>query len=74
MRDIKAPCRPGYFYVVDLVGRYSERIFHIGDVLYGSLNAECTYHLPDCMEEIKASQFYKVIEDYNESIKLMGAK
>lgn len=72
MSDIKAPRKPGYFYIINLVGRYSERIFHIGDILYGSLKAECTYQLHECMKEIKASEFYKIIEDHNESIKQKG--
>jgi hypothetical protein len=74
MRDVKAARRPGYFRWVDLVGRYTERIFHIGEIIYGSLNAECTFHLHDCMEEIKASEFYRIIEEYNESIKSKKAE
>ncbi len=69
MNDIKPARKPGYFYLISLVGHFSERLFHIGDTLYGSLRADSEFNLHSCMEEIKASVFYKLIEDYNESLK-----
>lgn len=43
-------------------GKYSTRCFMIGDVLYGSAeNVEVK--LLDFMTEIKASEFYKAIEE-----------
>lgn len=66
--DLRIAMKPNYFGLVRVYGRYSERLFNIKDTLYGSLSANSDFKLHDCMEEIKASDFYKVIEDYNASI------
>jgi len=66
--DLMIARKPCYFGLVRVYGRYLERLFNIKDTLYGSLSADSDFILHDCMEEIKASEFYKVIEDYNESI------
>jgi hypothetical protein len=66
-KDISEPCKPNYFGLVRIYGRYYERMFAINDVLYGSLSSsECNFELHECMKEIKASEFYKVIEEYKE--------
>ena len=41
----------------------------IDDVLYASLRADCDFENLDGFEEIKASDFFKIIEDYEESLK-----
>ena len=55
--------KPDYFcYGMRFCGKYSTRCFMIGDVLYGSAeNVEVK--LLDFMTEIKASEFYKAIEE-----------
>lgn len=69
MSDIKPARKPNYFGLIRVYGRYYERLFHIDKILYGSLSADTDFDLHDCMDEIKASEFYKIVEDYNASIK-----
>lgn len=47
-------------------GRWSERLFEIGTTLYGSLECEGGFEIPDFLQEIKASEFYKAIEEEEE--------
>ena len=62
-KTIPKPKKPDYFsYGMRFNGRFSSRCFMIGDVLYGSAESK-TVELLDFMEEIKASEFYKAIED-----------
>lgn len=46
--------------------RWKERLFHIGDKLYGSIESDGEVSVPDFAVEMKASEFYKVIEDAEE--------
>lgn len=69
VKNIDIPSKPHYFeYGIRLEGRSASRIFSINDVLYGSIDAESVVLLP-FMVEIKASEFFKIIEDYEESQK-----
>lgn len=61
-KTIPKPNKPDYFSYMRFNGRFSSRCFMIGDVLYGSAESK-TVELLDFMEEIKASEFYKAIED-----------
>lgn len=62
-KTIPKPNKPDYFsYGMRFNGRFSSRCFMIGYVLYGSAESK-TVELLDFMEEIKASEFYKAIED-----------
>lgn len=62
-KTIPKPNKPDYFsYGMRFNGRFSSRCFMLDDVLYGSAESE-TVELLDFMEEIKASEFYKAIED-----------
>ncbi len=74
MGNIKPARKPNYFGLIQVYGRFRERLFHIGNVLYGSLSADCEFELHKCMSEIKASEFYKILEDYSESLKLKKAE
>lgn len=49
----------------------SQRLFHIGEKLYGSVdnNSDSEIVLSDCFVEMKASEFYKIIEDYESEAK-----
>lgn len=40
----------------------------INDVLYASLRADCDFENLDGLKELKASEFFKVIEEYEESL------
>ena len=48
---------------------WSENLFDIDGVLYGLLKDVDEVNLPDFVVEIKASEFYKIIEDYEERCK-----
>lgn len=43
-----------------------EPVFAIGDILYGSIEANESFNTENWMQEIKASEFYKVIEESKE--------
>lgn len=63
-KTIPRPDKPNYFvYGMRFNGRCSTRCFMIGDVLYGSVDCKPEPKLLDFMEEIKASEFFKAIED-----------
>ncbi|MBU5440271.1 hypothetical protein KQI42_19950 [Tissierella sp. MSJ-40] len=53
-------------------GRLSSRLFEIEGVVYCSFCAEQEFSPKDKLKEIKASEFFKIIEDYNESLKKEG--
>lgn len=60
-------------YVEMFLGGYSSRLFAIDDVVYTSIDlkngAYKEYFVPEGFEEIKASEFFKAIEDHDEKIK-----
>ena len=49
-------------------GRFSYRHFCIDEVYYGYINARHDFELAESLEEIKMSEYHKIIEDYNEKI------
>ncbi len=49
--------------------KWSENLFDIDGVLYGCLKNVDEVNLPDFVVEIKASEFYKIVEDYQERCK-----
>nr|DAT54043.1 MAG TPA: hypothetical protein [Caudoviricetes sp.] len=57
----------GFYF--NIVGRHRTRIFSVDDKVYCSLQSEHEFKTPKGLEEIKASEFFKIIEDYNESLK-----
>ena len=45
--------------------RFRSRLFNLGDAVYGSFEADICFNLPqEDFTELKASEFYKAIEDY----------
>lgn len=66
---LKSPNKPNLAFEFRVFGRTSSRIFMIDDVLYASLRADCDFENLDGLEEIKAGDFFKIIEDYEESLK-----
>ena len=53
-------------YFRSLGSRWKERLFDIDGKLYGSIESNQDVNMPDFVTEIKASEFYKIIEDYEE--------
>ena len=53
-------------------GRSSSRLFRIGGVVYCSMDCESDFEPLEPFQEIKASEFWKVIEDYEEAQKIQG--
>lgn len=51
------------FYFHMTCYRWKERLFHIGDRLYCSIESNGEVSVPEFAVEMKASEFYKVIED-----------
>lgn len=66
---LKSPHKPNLAFEFSVFGRTSSRLFMIDDVLYASLRADCDFKSLDGLAEIKASEFFKIIEDYEESSK-----
>lgn len=51
------------FYIHMTCYRWKERLFHIGEKLYCSIESDGEVSVPEFAVEMKASEFYKVIED-----------
>lgn len=66
---LKTPYKTNLGFEFRVFGRSSSRLFMINDILYASLSTECDFKNIDGLEEIKASEFFKVIEDYEEDLK-----
>lgn len=67
VKDIAHFERPKMIYYVPLIGhRWKERLFHIGEKLYCSIESDGKVSVPEFAVEMKASEFYKVIEDAEE--------
>lgn len=60
--------KPKLFYYFDLLGhRWRERLFHIEDKLYCSIESDGEVSVPKYALEMKASEFYKTIEEMEEN-------
>lgn len=68
--DIPIPRKPHYLqYGFTLYGQYTERLFNVKEKLYGSICTQSNaFKLEDWMKEMKASDFFKIIEseEWNE--------
>ena len=70
VRDIEHFCKPQLlFYFRSLGHRWRERLFDIDGKLYGTIESDQDVKVPDFVTEIKASEFHKIIEDYEERCK-----
>lgn len=65
LKSPRKPCLPFYFHAY---GKTRCRLFMLNDVLYSNFESEYDFKNPEGFEEIKASEFFKVIEDYKESM------
>lgn len=64
VKDIENFDKPRLLFYFNLIGhRWKERLFHIGDKLYCSIESDGEVSTPDFVIEMKASEFYKVIEE-----------
>lgn len=67
VKDIEHFNKPKLFFYFDLLGnRWKERLFDIGDKLYCSIESDGEVFVPDFAIEMKASEFYKLIEESKE--------
>lgn len=67
VKDIENFKKPQLLFYLPLLGhRWKERLFNVNSVLYGSVESDGEVEIPGCMTEIKASEFYKVIEEMEE--------
>lgn len=62
--DMPIPHKPHYLqYGFALYDKYTERLFNVGGKLYGSICTQSNaFKLTDWMKEMKASDFFKIIE------------
>lgn len=49
-------------------GKYSSSQFMFKDIAYGMYDAEQDFKLPDKLEEIKASEYYKILEEKRDTM------
>lgn len=67
VKDIEYFEKPRLIFYFNLLGyRWKERLFHIGDKLYCSIESDGEVSTPDFAVEMKASEFFKIIEDNEE--------
>ena len=60
--DIKFKHKPFVGTYFNTYGRSKSRLFNIGNTVYCSYETEFNFNNPNGFKEIKASEFYKVIE------------
>lgn len=67
-KDLMFPCNPSrtmWKYFKD-IGRMRVRLFSFDGVVYCSVEAQGDIEPDDALEEIKGSEFFRVIEEYEE--------
>lgn len=75
-KNIKQPYKPTW-ELAELIDngiyRFKSRLFSLGETVYGSFEADICFNLPqEHFTELKASEFYKTIEDYEKELARMG--
>lgn len=64
VKDIAHFESPELMFYFPLIGhRWKERLFHVEDKLYCSIESDGEVSVPEFAVEMKASEFYKIIED-----------
>ncbi|HEY8805698.1 MAG TPA: hypothetical protein VIM42_11455 [Clostridium sp.] len=58
------------FYFDRGYGKTRNRLFNIGDTVYCSFEGEHDFSNPEGFEEIKGSEFFKIVEEENEKRKI----
>lgn len=70
VKDIERMGSPKLMFYFPLLGkRWSERLFEYNGKVYCSIDADVDFEAPDFVTEIKGSEFYKVIEEFEERVK-----
>lgn len=65
---IEKPSKPLFIFdYLDVMGRFSETKFIFEDKCYLRLKMEKNFDLPDFVEELKPSEFFKLYETINEN-------
>ncbi|MDD3251946.1 MAG: hypothetical protein PHV18_05230 [Lachnospiraceae bacterium] len=67
--ELKTPYKPRIAFVISFSGKSSSRLFMINDVLYASFCTDCDFENPDEFDEMRGSEFFKIIEEYEDSLK-----
>ena len=63
---LKSPFKPQLGFEIGVYGKSRSRLFTIKDVMYGSLDSDNDFKTPAGLTEIKASEFFKIVEEYEE--------
>lgn len=66
-RGCKVLRKPKILFYLSNCYKVRTRLFHINDKLYGSYDTEDEVKLPDSFIEMKASEFYQIIESLEEN-------
>jgi hypothetical protein len=67
VKDLRNTPRPRVsLNLKEFIPRATERIFALNGIVYCSIDTETEYVKPEWLQEMKASEFFKVIEDHNE--------
>ena len=63
VKEIEQIHKPRLFWYFDLLGhRWKERLFHVSDKVYCSIESDGDIPVPGFAKELKASEFYKIVE------------
>lgn len=62
------------FWAYDCIMRGSSSLWHNGEDVYGVLESESEFKLPIGAEELKLSEYYKIVEAVEEKIKANKSK
>lgn len=65
--ELESPSKPHLGFEFRIYGRSRSRLFMLNGTMYASFGADCDFKDPVGFTEIKASEFFKVIEEYEES-------
>jgi hypothetical protein len=66
---LETPNSPWLFHYFDVYGKVKQKLFDIDGILYCYFSSdEYDFKNPNGFQEIKASEYHRAIEDYNESL------
>lgn len=64
---LTSPFKPQLGWEIGVYGKARSRLFTIKDIVYGSLTSDMDFKTPTGLTEIKASEFFIIVEEYEES-------
>lgn len=65
--ELESPSKPHLGFEFRIYGRSRSRLFMLNGAMYASFGADCDFKDPVGFKEIKASEFFKVIEEHEEA-------